>query len=189
MSTFPSIMVATYPKQVENWTNAGAEAAMEVIKDTIHGARSLRADYKIANHVKADFYFRISSTNFNEQTLAALNSQSEDFCTLAKGNFLRYLSESDEASKHCCVKVLNNCLSLLVNLEGIVDVEQEIQRLKKESDRIRPMIDQYQRKVQQAGNDSKMPEAVKQSNVEKLASYEAELQALLTALTLFEGMK
>ena len=35
---------------------------METIKETIHAARSLRADYRIANHVKCEFYYKSEST-------------------------------------------------------------------------------------------------------------------------------
>jgi valyl-tRNA synthetase len=174
MTSVASIMVSAYPKPVSEWTNERAEAAMEIVKDSIHGARSLRADYKIANNVKADFYFRIaaseqanastsssssssSSSSADQLHAHALTTQADDFCTLARGSFLRQLGEAEPApTRYCCVKVLNNVVSLLVNLEGIVDIDQEIARLRKEGDKLRPMIDQYQRKITQTKDDAKV---------------------------------
>ena len=127
----PSIMIAAYPKASEENNRTEAEKAMELVKDTIHGARSLRADYKIANHIKADFYFRTESTEIRDVLLA----QAGDFCTLARGNSLVYLEASAEPPKGCCVKVLSDALSLLVDLTGIIDVETEIARLTKEIER------------------------------------------------------
>lgn len=93
--------------------------------------RSLRTDYKIANHVKVNFYFRSES----EEIASALVAQEEDFCTLAKGHFLRRLGAGEEAPRGTCIKVINEQLSLLVDLTGVIDVDQELLRLKKEQER------------------------------------------------------
>ena len=93
--------------------------------------RSLRADYRVANHIKADFYFRSDC----RKTSAALLSQADDFCTLAKGNCLVCLSEGEEVPKGCCVKVLSDRVALFVNLSGILDVAVETARLRKEVER------------------------------------------------------
>jgi hypothetical protein len=34
-------MIADYPSEVDAWTNAAAEAQMEIVKEAIHGARSV----------------------------------------------------------------------------------------------------------------------------------------------------
>jgi valyl-tRNA synthetase len=127
----PSIMVAAYPQPSERSSCPAAEKSMELVKDTIHGARSLRADYKIANHIKADFYFRTESAEIREVLL----KQAGDFCTLARGNALTCLEAGSEAPKGCCVKVLTDSLSLLVDLTGIIDVDTEVTRLTKEIER------------------------------------------------------
>lgn len=51
------------------------------------------------------------------------------------------------------------------------------------------MIDTYKRKVSVADYESKVPEAVRLVNTEKLASYEAELEATITALSTFQSLK
>lgn len=180
-----SIMIASYPATSEDWTSAAAEKNMGLVQNTIHGARSLRADYKIANHIKADFYFRTESAELKDALLA----QSGDFCTLARGNNLRFLESNEEAPKGCCVKVLSDSLSLLVDLTGIIDVETEITRLTKEIERLTPMIETYKRKVSVPDYESKVPEAVRQVNADKLASYEAELEATLSAFSTFQALK
>lgn len=52
-----------------------------------------------------------------------------------------------------------------------------------------PIIDTYKRKVSVADYESKVPEAVRLVNAEKLASYEAELEATLSAFTTFQALK
>jgi valyl-tRNA synthetase len=184
MCSDPSIMIAAYPEPIASYDNPAAEASMDVVKKAIAGARSLRADYKIANHVKADFYFRSDFEDVRE----ALSEQGIDVCTLSKGNFLQYLEKEQEAPKGCTVKILNERCSLLVNLTGIIDIAQEIQRMNKEIDRIVPSIEQYKKKMQAPGYD-KVPEKVRETNTVKVASLEAELAAIREAVTQFESMR
>jgi hypothetical protein len=54
---------------------------------------------------------------------------------LAKGNCLTLLEASADVPHGCCVKVISDQLSLLVNLTGIIDIDVEIQRLSKEKER------------------------------------------------------
>jgi valyl-tRNA synthetase len=91
----------------------------------------LRSDYKIPNHIKADFYFQTESSEVQK----CLIDQNGDFCTLAKANCLKFLSNEETAPKGCCVKVLSDQLSLLVDLTGIIDIDTEINRLAKEVER------------------------------------------------------
>jgi valyl-tRNA synthetase len=180
----PSIVVARYPTQIPEWSNPTAEKSMKLVTDAIHDARSLRADYKVPNHIKANFYFRTS----DKSTREALEKQSGDFCTLAKGNFLKY-SEGDDLPKGCCVKVVSDSLSLVVDLTGIVDSDTEIARLTKEVERLGPMIDTYKRKFAASDYETKVPENVRMLNIEKVAGYEAELETTIKALAVFQTMK
>ncbi|CAI5746338.1 unnamed protein product [Peronospora destructor] len=44
-----SITIAPYPLPMEGWTNPEVEANMELVKEVIHAARSVRAEYDLAN--------------------------------------------------------------------------------------------------------------------------------------------
>ncbi len=185
LTTIESIAVSAYPEAVDEWFNPQVEADMEQVKEIIHGARSLRSDYKIPNHVKADFYFRTE----NDQIKAALVAQADDFCTLAKGNCLKFVEMEAEVPKGWCVKVLSEQLSLLVDLSGLIDVDTELGRLGKEIERLTPLVDSYKRKMGAGDYETKVPEAVRAVNTEKLGGYEAELEATIKAIQAFELMK
>lgn len=178
-----SIMIAAYPSVVPGWSNADVEADMAVVKDAINGARSIRADYKIPNHVKADFYFRTEAP----EVRAALSAQADDFCFLAKASGLSWIGASEEPPKGCSVQVLSDRLTLLVNLTGIIDVSVETARLAKEVERLTPLIDSYRRKIAAPGYD-KVPESVRVLNTEKLAAAETELKTVEDALAGFAAM-
>jgi valyl-tRNA synthetase len=126
-----SIMLAPYPKALEEWDNTEVEQSMHHIKEAIHSARSLRVQYKIPNHVKANFFFRSE----NEEVKAAVLTQANDFCTLAKGNHLLYFASGQDIPKGFCIQVVSDQLSLLVDLTGLIDIETEIARLTKDIER------------------------------------------------------
>lgn len=172
-----SIMIASYPAPVLDWINPAIERDMEIVKDAINGARSIRSDYKIANHIKADFYIRTEDPDVR----AALLAQSDDFCFLAKAQFLKWIGANEEPPAGCSVQVLSSSLTLLVNLTGIIDVGFELTRLGKEVERLKPLIDTYRRKIAAPGYD-KVPEAVRTTNTAKLASAEAELASVEEAI-------
>lgn len=180
-----SIMIAKYPQETKVWASLSAEQDSETIATCVHDARSLRTDYKIANHTKANFYFRAD----NAQIQQAIEAQANDFCTLAKGNFLKYLPPDAAAPKNTCIKVVNESLSLLVDLTGLIDIDQELIRLGKEKQRLIPMLEQYRRKMSAADYETKVPEAVQKSNAEKLSAYESELEATDAAIANFEKMR
>lgn len=185
LTTVPSIMIARYPQEVPSWDNAAAEEGMEIIKGCVHTARSMRVDYKIGNHVKANFYYRTESA----ETMAQVRAQEEDFCTLAKGGMFQYLdAATPNPNKNMSIKVVSDSLSVLVDLTGLIDIEAEIVRLKKDKIRIETYIDQYNHKMNAEGYPGKVPEAVQLNNKEKLAAYETELATTLNAIEGFEKM-
>lgn len=75
MTNVPSIMIANYPEEISEYFNPKVESDMELIKGMINSARSLRSDYRVPNHVKADFYFKSDSIDVKN----ALLKQADDF--------------------------------------------------------------------------------------------------------------
>lgn len=186
MTTIPSIMISPYPQEYKEWNNNKILEDLELVKSCVHAARSLRTDYKIANHIKANFYYRTS----NEDIIKALKAQEDDFCTLARGEIFQYLdNNTPNPNKNVCIKVINESLSLLVDLTGLIDIDAELIRLKKEKDRIQGQLEQYKQKMNAVGYSTKVPEAVQISNTEKINGLESELNATNSAITDFENMK
>ena len=185
LTTVPSIMISAYPSAVPTAFNPVVEEQMDLIKEMIICARSLRADYNVTSgSVKTNFYYRSDSP----EVIAAFTTFEMDFCTLAKGNYLKLLNPIGEAPKGCCIRVINDRVTLFIDLSGIIDLDGEINRLGKEKERISSALEQFKRKVSAPGYD-KVPENVKVLNAEKLSSYELELEKTLAAIQSFESMK
>ena len=185
ISSSPSIMVAQYPQADVTWNNTIAENAMTIIKEAIHSARSLRSDYNIPNNMKADFYFSTANHELRE----TLISQEQDFCTLAKGNFLKPSPSAEMMPRGLCIKVVSDQLSIYINLEGIIDIDSEVARLRKEEEKLNNQIGQYRKKIEAPGYETKVPETVRATNKDKLEAYEKELDMTIKAIENFLTMK
>eukprot|EP00604_Paraphysomonas_vestita_P004168 CAMPEP_0174821978 /NCGR_PEP_ID=MMETSP1107-20130205/11936_1 /TAXON_ID=36770 /ORGANISM="Paraphysomonas vestita, Strain GFlagA" /LENGTH=974 /DNA_ID=CAMNT_0016039717 /DNA_START=170 /DNA_END=3095 /DNA_ORIENTATION=- len=182
LDSTPTIMLSNYPTAESSWFNPEKEEDMTIVTSAIHAASSLRSHYRIPNHVKPSFYFRSTSN----EVIRALTSQGNDFCTLGRSNSLIRHPEEDNIPAGWCVKVVSENLSLLLDLNGVIDCKEEIKRLEKEVDRITPQIEQYRKKINIPGYEEKVPENVRILNQEKLTAYESELKTTLEAL---EGLK
>lgn len=177
-----SIMIAPYPKIVPAWENARALADMEIIKSAINAARSVRFQYKVANSVETNFYFKTESAEVKD----AIAGLQKDFCTLAKANFLKAASE--DTPKGCSIKVVSDELTLLVDLRGAIDIDVEVARLAKDMERLLPLVDGLKRKMNDPAYE-RVPEKVRQTNDEKLSQYETELVNVQTAIGDFKSMQ
>lgn len=183
MTSTPSIMISRYPEPIEHWFNPIVEEDMKIVLDCVHAARSLRVDYRIPNHIKAQFCYRSGA----EDIIRACRDQSDDFCTLAKSSSLDL--REGELEKGWSIKVISDKLSIFVNLSGLVDIDAELLRLRKEVERISDQIESYRRKINAPGYESKVPENVRQLNSEKLSGFEQEILATNNAIASFEAMK
>lgn len=101
LTNISSIMISKYPEPVDGWTQLDIEKDMEVMKDVIGGARSIRSDYNIANHIKAEFGFQSSTPELAH----TIQMQNLDFCTLSKGLSLTYFPSDVETPKGWAIKV------------------------------------------------------------------------------------
>merc|ERR1712000_743716 len=185
MNTTPSIMLTAYPEEVPEWSNDNVEQYMSMVNDTIHAARSLRSDYKVPNHVQATFFIQTTS----DEVADVLSVQADDFCTLAKGASLTRLRNDIPIPKGCCIKVINDQLSLLVDLSGLINVDDEIARLEKEVARLTTQVETYKKKMSAPDYEDKVPEHVRVLNTEKVQAYEAEMEKTMVALQTFQSMK
>ena len=132
LTDVPTIMLTQYPEEIDDWVDPEAEKDMALVQEAIHAARSLRADYKIANSAKATFFFRTESETVKSKILA----QADDFCTLCRGNSLQYLEASaDELPAGYCLKIVSDQLSILMDRTGLIDIDTELARLKKDEER------------------------------------------------------
>lgn len=103
-----SIMIAPYPEEVADWHNPSSETAMSMVKDVVHAARSIRADYNIANSLRPAMYIKYKS----DDVMHTLGEQVSDINTLSRAGEISFMRDDQESPHGCCIKVINDQCSV-----------------------------------------------------------------------------
>eukprot|EP00611_Tribonema_gayanum_P008276 TRINITY_DN1778_c0_g1_i1.p2 TRINITY_DN1778_c0_g1~~TRINITY_DN1778_c0_g1_i1.p2 ORF type:complete len:454 (+),score=180.43 TRINITY_DN1778_c0_g1_i1:1946-3307(+) len=181
-----SIMLAKYPEAMPAMDDPEAERRYEMVKTAIHTARSLRATYGLTPQVKASFLIRTDTSESGD----IMRAQADDFSTLAKAADCGVLVGSEEPPAGCAVQIVDNTLSLYVQLKGLVDFDAEIAKLEGQLEtKVKPAIEQLQKKMAMEGYVVKVPESIRDTNTKKLEELQAQADGIAKAIDNFKTMK
>ncbi|KAL8007682.1 putative valine-tRNA ligase, valyl/Leucyl/Isoleucyl-tRNA synthetase, editing [Plasmopara halstedii] len=132
----------SYPLVMATWTNTEVEANMELVKEVIHAARSVRAEYGLTNSVRPTFFIKCSDKDIS----AVIESQLDDLTRLPRqGN--RSVFVDEEAPQGCAMHSVNDKVQIFVLLAGLVDFANEITKLSKKLAKIAPSLDSLSKKM------------------------------------------
>ena len=173
----PSIMIASYPEPDAILENNAAEADVGLIMEAVRSARHTRVEYKVPVKATPTFYY--SATGSAMDTMPRMASDFETLVKCAKGTFSVAPSPVPDS---CCVVIVNDRVTLYMDMAGSIDKEQEIARLSKEKARLEPKVDEYERKARDPEYEIKVPEKVRELNAQKLKQFKTELDGVLQAL-------
>ncbi|KAL2250611.1 UNVERIFIED_CONTAM: Valine--tRNA ligase, mitochondrial 1 [Sesamum indicum] len=98
-----------------------------------------------------------------------------EISTLATLSSLDVLSEADDAPVGCIVDVVNEALSVYLKLKGNINVEAELEKLKKKMEEIEKQCDGMRKKTSAPGYQEKVPVHIREADEAKLASLLQEL--------------
>ena len=166
-----SIMLASYPVENPAWTNPKLEEEMELLDAMVHEARSLKSDYNLTRKNNPTFYLAAA----DDETLAVLQSLAEDFKTLSQAGEV-IVSKDAEFPHSCAMKHINTKVTVLVNLQGIVDFAQEITKLTAHLKDIQARKEKLEGKMSVEAY-VKVPEDIKET-FERLGIPQAERKSL-----------
>lgn len=177
-----SIMLAAYPECNDAYKNDGVEEAMNNVMDVIAACRSLRASYNINNKVLTHFF--IKSMDLED----VLKAQSDDIATLGKASKVDVNLAEDSIPESVGTSIVNDTLTVLIDLKGMVDYEKEIARLNKEMKKAKGPLDQLEKKMAADGYAEKVPENLKKQNVEKQEGLKKKISDIEEAIVNFERL-
>lgn len=178
-----SITIAPYPLLMEKWTNAEAEANMELLREVIHAARSVRAEYGLANNVRPTFFIKCSDTIVKN----IIEAQLEDFCTLAKAGDSKCIVD-EEPPQGCAMHSVNDKAQIFVLLSGLVDFANEIAKLEKKLRKIAPSLVSLDKKMSRDDYKTKVPENVRDADAAKKVALQTEETGIKHAIAEFQRL-
>ena len=177
-----SVMLASYPVENPAWTNPALEEKMELLDHMVHEARSLKSDYNLTRKNNPTFYL----SAVDDETEADLQELAADFKTLAQAGEV-LVSKEENFPRTCAVKHINTKVTVLVNLQGIVDFAQEIEKLNKQLKDVSGRKEKLEGKMNVEAY-VKVPEDIKQRDAKKLGELTEEVKKLQESIERFQEL-
>ncbi|XP_020258014.1 valine--tRNA ligase, mitochondrial 1-like [Asparagus officinalis] len=164
-----SIMISEYPSVVNAWTNEQIESDMEVVNSAVRKLRSIRPQSD-KNERRAAFAL------CGADDIAKLIKAYEfEIVTLASLSSLKVLSRDDDVPRGCAFDVVNESLSMYLQLQGKLNAEVEREKLRKMKEEVQKRQADLTQIVTAAGYRDKAPQHVQDLNMKKLNECMKEL--------------
>jgi valyl-tRNA synthetase len=163
-----SIMISAYPVADESMINAGVERDMQMVMDTILALRNIRGEMNIAPSQQITAVVKVDTGELGEH----LGKNAGYVKTLARLGELR-IGVREAKPKAAATGVIKGA-EVYVPLEGIIDLTQERDRLRKEIGKISKDIEVFSRKLSNKDFVDKAPKAVVEKDTAKLDEFKVK---------------
>ncbi|XP_058071798.1 valine--tRNA ligase, mitochondrial 1 isoform X1 [Magnolia sinica] len=167
-----SIMISEYPSVVEEWINERIEYEMDLVESAVKSLRSLRSLLPPNERHERRPAFVLCRT---AAVADIIRNQELEISTLASLSSLKLLTENDAAPAGCAVCIVNEHLSVYLQLQGTLNVEAEREKLRKKREEIQKQQDTLMQKMSSSGYKEKVPSHIQEENVSKLNKLMQEL--------------
>ncbi|ODQ64937.1 hypothetical protein NADFUDRAFT_83077 [Nadsonia fulvescens var. elongata DSM 6958] len=172
LDTTPSIVKAAYPVFQESFYNPAAEAAYDLVLETVKAARSLFSNYNILKNGK--IYIQATSA-----TAETLEQQKSSILSLVKAaTEAEILSMDAQVPEGCVVFVVNPECSVYVLVKGQVDLDAEITKANGKIAKLDKIRAGLLKSMNVQDYETKVRQEVRDQNSVKLEGYNAEIDGL-----------
>ncbi len=178
-----TIMLAPYPEFIESYANAACEESMAHTMKIVKACRSLRASYNIAKKSTTNYFIKVSGP-----AEGAAKDQVKDITTLGVASSIEVNPSEDAIPKTVGTVIVDESLTILMDLKGMVDFKVEIERLQKKLKTTVPQMETLKQKMEADGYESKVPDELKAKNSERLDSLQKTKIELEEAIANFERL-
>ena len=178
-----SIMISPWPKVKAEWDFDDA-SDMELVMDAVRGIRNIRAEMGVAPSQKARAILRASDAH----TMDILRENLEIIYSLAKVSEMEFLKAEDSAPEKALTCVIKGA-EIFVPMEGLVDIDRELERLEKERENLKKEIERVENKLKNPGFVNKAPEEVVDKERKKKQDYSEMLQMVEQRLEMLSKLK
>ena len=175
-----SLMMSSWPVYKTEWNFPEDEAAVDHIKDITRGIRNMRAEMNVPNNRRTKV-FVISE---DVRLLAGVEALKDSVLPLMLANEIVTDTEKTEIAEDA-VSIVVPGATVYLPLEDLVDFEQELERLRKEEEKLTKEIARAKGMLSNERFVSKAPEAKVQEEKDKLEKYTqmlANVQERITGL-------
>jgi valyl-tRNA synthetase len=137
-----TIIVAPYPEYDESRIDRELEASMQEIQAVVNGIRTVRAEMNVPPSKRADVHVRVGSMELSE----ALRMH-ENYIT-ELGRIRQFFVGPDIKRPRLSGSTVIKDAEIFIPLEGLIDVDKERTRLKKDLKQVQSQLDKIGRKLE-----------------------------------------
>jgi valyl-tRNA synthetase len=167
-----TIMRAPMPEAATEFINTQVESEMRFVQDVIDALRNIRGEMNIAPSKEISLVMKLSG----ERRAESIERYAGYLKRLARVTSLTFVQDS--ARPNVAASAVVQGEELFVPLEGLIDIEAEKARLKKEIDRVAGLVKTVQSKLSNSGFTDKAPKEVVEKEREKLNNFAATVEKL-----------
>lgn len=175
------LMVADWPVADEAWRAPEAVKRIAAFQELVAAIRQLRKEYGVGEGAPVTLHLNTSSDEFR----AAVDEMTAQLARMAKVETLIWGAAPEGAVG--AAAVLPSGAEAFLPLEGLVDLDREVQRLEKEVARIQSQMMGIEKKLSNENFISRAPEEVVAKEREKAESWRGQLLKLREKLDQFKG--
>ena len=161
-----SLMISNWPIYQEELNFAASENIVDHMKEIIRGIRNIRAEMNVENGRKTKVYIVTESSDLC-RGFEALNDSVKPLMNASE----IFISQEKQGIAEDAVSIVVPDASVYLPLEDLVDFEQEMERLKKEEEKLTKEIARAKGMLANEKFVSKAPEAKVREEKEKLEKY------------------
>ena len=174
-----SLMIQTYPHFDKTKKDKHAEHDLIWLKAIVHTIRTLRSEMNIAPGKKIPLLLFKGGEKDRKSSKLFL----KDIMNLARISEISWIIQKEE-NTHYAMGIVNN-LELLIPMDGLIDTEAEIQRLKKEILKAEKEIERAESKLGNVAFVKKAPPNIIDQERQRLADFTAMHTKLQNQLNSF----
>ena len=166
-----SIMLASWPEYREEYSFAREEAAVELMKEAVRGIRNIRAEMNVSPKKKA----KVFVVSENEDVRDIFKQGKVFFGTLGYASEVAVRADREGIAEDAVSTMVPDAVIYMPFAE-LVDIEKEIERLKKEQKKLGGEIKRCEGMLNNERFLSKAPEQKVEEEKEKLSKYRQMLE-------------
>ena len=166
-----SLMMTHWPVYKDNWNNEKAEEVMAQIKEIVKGIRNIRAEMNVENNRKTTTYI-VSGEDF---LVAGIEELGEAMKPLINATEIIINKDKPKLSQEA-VSIVTSKSVVYLPLEDLIDFKQELERLKKDEEKLTKEIKRAKSMLSNEKFLSKAPEAKVAEEKAKLDKYTGMLE-------------
>jgi valyl-tRNA synthetase len=177
-----SIVIASYPKERIDFNFTSDAELMSYLIEIISGVRSIRGETGISPALLLDIVIRV----IDPRLRGLLDANSVHIKDLARVSRVGFIADEAERPKKCALAVRKG-LEVYVPLEGVIDIEKEVDRLTKQTGKVKKELEEKRKKLSNPNFVEKAKREVVEEQIKIKEGLEFELKSLQKAYTLLQG--